>query len=102
MRLSDMKPRADSAHRRNATGRQVIGEQLRGLHLRRIGVGLDQPVHRERNQASRPASLAMRPHRRVSALSKDATAATAATPATAPAVDHLMTRSAPVTAHRQQ
>jgi hypothetical protein len=28
MRLSDMKPRADSAHRRNATGRKIIGEQL--------------------------------------------------------------------------
>jgi hypothetical protein len=68
MRLSDMKLRADSAHRRNATGRKVIGEQLRGLHLRRIGVGLDQPVHRELNQASRPASLAMRPHQRVSVL----------------------------------
>jgi hypothetical protein len=43
MRPSDMKPRADSAHRRNATGRKVIGEQLRGLHLRQIGVRLDQP-----------------------------------------------------------
>jgi hypothetical protein len=39
MRLSDIKPRADSAHRRNATGRKAIGEQLRGLHLQRIGAG---------------------------------------------------------------
>jgi hypothetical protein len=36
--LPDMKPGADSAHRRNATGRKIIGEQLRGLHLPRIGV----------------------------------------------------------------
>jgi hypothetical protein len=36
-RLSDMKPRADNAHRRNATSRKVISEQLRGLHLQRIG-----------------------------------------------------------------
>jgi hypothetical protein len=32
---------------------------------------------------------------------KEATAATAATPSTASAVDHLMTRSAPFIAHRQ-
>ena len=38
MRLSDMKPRADSVHRRNATGRKIIGEQLRGLHLQRIAI----------------------------------------------------------------
>ena len=35
--LSDMKPRADNAHRRNATSRKVISEQLHGLHLERIG-----------------------------------------------------------------
>jgi len=29
-RLSDMKPRADNAYRRNATSRNVISEQLRG------------------------------------------------------------------------
>jgi hypothetical protein len=39
MRLSDMKPRADNVHRRNAAGRKIIGEQLRGLHLQRIGTG---------------------------------------------------------------
>lgn len=33
-----MKPHADSAHRRNATGRKIIGEQLRGLHPQRIGI----------------------------------------------------------------
>ena len=98
MRLSDMKPRADSAHRRNATGRKVIGEQLRGLHLQRIGVRPDQPVHRERNQASRLANLAMRPHQRVSALIGRDRSHTNHRPRGRP----LMTRSAPVTAHRQQ
>jgi hypothetical protein len=45
----------------------------------------------------------MRARERVSCQDReDATAATAATPTTAPAVLHLMTGSAPVTAHRQQ
>jgi hypothetical protein len=33
-----MKLGADSAHRRNATGRQVISKWFRGLHLQLIGV----------------------------------------------------------------
>jgi hypothetical protein len=33
-----MKPRADSAHRRNPAGRKIIGEELRSLHPQRIGV----------------------------------------------------------------
>jgi hypothetical protein len=37
-RLSDMKPRSDNAHRRHATGREIISEQVLGLHLKRIGV----------------------------------------------------------------
>jgi hypothetical protein len=37
-RLSDMKPRSDNAHRRYATDREIISEQVLGLHLKRIGV----------------------------------------------------------------
>lgn len=33
-----MKPRPDSPHRRNATGGEVPGEDLRGLHLEWIDV----------------------------------------------------------------
>jgi hypothetical protein len=33
-----MKPRSDNAHRRHATGREIISEQVLGLHLKRIGV----------------------------------------------------------------
>jgi len=35
-RLPNVKPRADSAHRRNAISRKLSGEHLRGLHLQRI------------------------------------------------------------------
>lgn len=57
--------------RRDANAEQPL-RQSRDRHLaaRRVKqhhrTGIDQPVHRERDQASRPASLAIRPHQRVS------------------------------------
>jgi hypothetical protein len=60
----------------------------------------DQAVRRERDQPSRPARLPMRPHQK--ACSYDATAATAATPTTAAAGDHLMTRSVAITGQHHQ
>ena len=34
--LPNVKPRADSAHRRNVISRKLSGEHLRGLHLQQI------------------------------------------------------------------
>jgi hypothetical protein len=59
-----------------------------------------QPVHRERDQTPRPTRLAVHPHESVSMLF-DATAAIAATPTTAHAVDHLMTCCVVVIAHHR-
>ena len=62
---------------------------------------VDQTVHGQRDQAAvQPVSPCART--RSLACSYDTTAATAATPSTAPAVDHLMTRSAALIAHHRQ
>ena len=65
--LADIELVADPAHRGNSIRGEFFGEYLNGLFLQRVRiVPLDQPVHRQRNQAGRPARLTMRPHQSVS------------------------------------
>jgi hypothetical protein len=60
-RLPNVKPRADSAHRRNAISRKLAGEGLRGLHLQQISTryaaGYSSSAGHVRRQLSSPDTI---------------------------------------------
>ena len=60
-RLPNVKPRADSAHRRNAISRKLAGEHRRGPRLQQISIGYatgySSPAGHVRRQLSSPDTI---------------------------------------------